>query len=251
LKPEKEWIYTEIEPIVSQEIWTHCNRILDEQQSKRRPPARKPIHLFSGLVFCSCGGKMPVPSKSSNYFCSKCKNKIGIDDLETIFQEQLKTFLFSPEEVTKYFDKADQLIREKEELLNSLTTEEKKIKEEMNKIVQLYLDNQMSKEAVGTHYRPLEERLKQIDQQLPELQGEIDFLKIQYVSSNEVLSEAKDLHTHWPTLTSEEKRRIVETITNKITITNDEVTISLSSIPRPLNSPEWQRNFMDSLRIPA
>ena len=251
LKAKEEWIYTEIEPIISKEIWTHCNQILDEQQSKRRPPARKPIHLFSGLVSCSCGGKMPVPSKSNNYFCSKCKNKIGIDDLETIFHEQLKTFLFSPEEVTKYFDKAAQLIREKEELLDNLTKESKKIKEEMDKIVQLYLDNQMSKEAVGTHYRPFEERLKQIDQQLPEIQGEIDFLKIQYISSNEVLNEAKDLHSHWPTLTSEEKRRIVETITNKITIQKDEVTISLSSLPRSLNSPEWQRNVMGSLRKQA
>ena len=251
LKVKEDWIYTEIEPIVSKEIWANCNQIMDEQQSKRRPPARKPVHLFSGLVSCSCGGKMPVPSKSINYFCSKCKNKIGIDDLESIFQEQLKTFLFSPEEVTKYFDRADQLIREKEELLENLSKESKKVKEEMDKIVQLYLDNQMTKEAVGTHYRPLEERFKQIDRQLPELQGEVDFLKIQYVSNNEVLNEAKDLHTHWPTLTSEEKRRIVETITNKITIEKDEVTISLSSIPHSLNSPEWQRNFMDSWRIRA
>lgn len=236
LKAKVDWVFTEVEAIVSEELWNKCNHILDEQSAKRTPPTRKPVYLFTGLVFCSCGGKMPVPSKSKNYFCSKCKNKIAMDDLEAIFHEQLKTFIFSPDEITKYFDKANQAIKEKEELLESLSKEAKKIREEMDQIIRLYLDKNISQEAVGTHYRPLEERLKQIDEQIPTLQGEIDFLKIQYISSDEVVNDAKDLYSHWTSLGSEEKRQIVETITNKITISNEDINISLSSIPLPLNS---------------
>jgi hypothetical protein len=53
-------------------------------------------------------------------------------------------------------------------------------------------------EGFGRHYRPLEERLKQIDNQIPEVQGEIDFLKIQYLSSDQIFNEAKDLYSRWP-----------------------------------------------------
>ena len=237
LKPLSDWIFTDIEPIVSEEVWLRCNQILDEQHKARRPMAKKPVHLFTGLVFCACGKKMPVPSKSANYYCSKCLNKISMDDLEMIFHEQLKAFLFSPEEMTKYFDKADKLIREKEELFATLIKESEGLRREMNKLVRLYLDDTMTKEAVGTHYRPMEERLKQIEDQIPELQGEIDFLKIQYLSSSEVVTEAKDLYTQWRHIAPDDKRKIVETITNKITVSNQEVSISLSSIPLPLNSP--------------
>ena len=127
-------------------------------------------------------------------------------------------------------------MNEKEELLETLTGEAKKLKEEMERIIKLYLDRTMTQEAVGTHYRPLEERLEQINNQIPQLQGEVDFLKIQKLSQDVVVTEAKGLQGHWNALTFEDKRRIVETITNKITVSTEEISINLSAIPHPLNS---------------
>ncbi len=237
MKPEKDWVLSEIEPIVSEELWDQCNRILDEQRAQRKPPAKKTVHLFSGLVYCeACGTKMPVPSKSSNYYCRKCHNKIGIADLEFIFQEQLKAFFLSPEEIAKNLSQADQTIKAKEELLATLLKESSQIREEMDKIMQLYLDGTMPQEAVGRHYKPLEERFKQLENQIPELQGEIDFLKIQYLSSDEIVSEATNLYSQWPNLEPEDKRRIVETITARISISGQDISIHLSYIPQSLNS---------------
>jgi site-specific DNA recombinase len=237
MKPEKDWVLSEIEPIVSEELWDQCNRILDEQRAQRKPPAKKTVHLFSGLVYCeACGTKMPVPSKSSNYYCRKCHNKIGIADLEFIFQEQLKAFFLSPEEIAKHLSQADQTIKAKEELLATLMRESSQIREEMDKIMRLYLDGTMPQEAVGRHYKPLEERFKQLENQIPELQGEIDFLKIQYLSSDEIVSEATNLYSQWPNLEPEDKRRIVETITERISISGQDISIHLSYIPQSLNS---------------
>ncbi len=238
LKPEDEWVLSEIEPIVSEETWDHCNQMLEEQHAQRRPPARKSLHLFSGLVYCSaCGTGMPVPSKSANYYCRKCHNKIATADLESVFQEQLKAFFFSPEEIAKYLSHADETIREKERLLETIDAESKTIREEMDRIMKLYLDKTVPQEAVGRHYKPLDERFKQIERQLPELQGEIDFLKIQYLSSDEVVNEAQDLYSRWSSLEPSEKRRIVETITEKIIVSGDEIQINLSYVPHSLNSP--------------
>jgi site-specific DNA recombinase len=65
------------------------------------------------------------------------------------------------------------------------------------------------------------------------VQGEIDFLKIQYLSSDEVLTEARDLYSRWPDLAFEEKRQIVENIVEKITVGKDEVAIDLCCLPSP------------------
>jgi len=119
----------------------------------------------------------------------------------------------------------------------------------MDKIYQLYIDDEITSQGFGTRYKPLEERLKQIGEQIPEIQGEIDFLKIQYLSKDEILNEAKDLYSRWNGLTIEERRKIVESITEKVIVGKEDVTINLCYLPT--TSPELaassQRNFRDSL----
>jgi site-specific DNA recombinase len=256
LKPKGEWIEVKVESIVSEELWNQCNAILDEQERKNKRPARKAVHLFSGVVYCHCGSKMYVPSNSPKYICYKCRNKIGEDDLEEVFHHQLKSFFFSPSEIGNYLTKADQVIKEKEELLRALNEEEKKVKQEMDRTFRLYLDDKITPDGFGQRYKPMEERLKQIEHQLPELHGEIDFLKIQYLSSDQILSDARDLYSRWPGLAPEEKRRIVENITEKIIVGTEDVTINLCYLPSPPPSSlkvmaSEQRNFMDSLPLPA
>jgi site-specific DNA recombinase len=231
LKPRSEWVFTEIEPIISEGIWNQCDEILHEQAKLKKQPARPAVYLFSGIAFCACGNKMYVPSNSPKYTCNKCRNKVGVMDLEEVFQEQLKAFVFSPDEITSYFTKANEVIKEKEELLAQLTEEAKKIKQEMDRLVRMCMNNELPEEGFGRHYNPLEEQLKQIEAKVPELQGEVDFQKIQYLSSDELVAEAKDLYSRWPKLGPLEKRTIVETITERVVIGKDEITIQLSHLP--------------------
>lgn len=76
-----------VEPIVSKELWERANKILDETK-----PAKQAVALFTGIVYCGCGGKMLVSSNSSKYICIDCRRKIPTDDLEEIFCSQLKGF---------------------------------------------------------------------------------------------------------------------------------------------------------------
>jgi site-specific DNA recombinase len=59
LKPEKEWVWLPVKPIISEELWARCSAILNERKNGRRP-AKKPTHLFTGFVYCECGEKMYV-----------------------------------------------------------------------------------------------------------------------------------------------------------------------------------------------
>jgi site-specific DNA recombinase len=66
----------------------------------------------------------------------------------------------------------------------------------------------------------------------PRLQGEIDFLKIQHLSEEQLASEAEDLYTRWDDLSPEDKRALVQAIVNRVTVGKDEIEISLSYLPR-------------------
>jgi site-specific DNA recombinase len=231
-KPEHDWIMLPVEPIISEELWNSCNSILQEQERTNKKPTRKPRHLFTGLVFCSCGQKMYVPSNSPKYSCSKCKNKIGTTDLEEIFHEQLKEFVFSPDEITQYFKEADQTIAEKEKLLKTLSDELETLEKETDGFLRLYMDKNLSSDEFGKRNGPLSERKGQINDQIPELQGEIDFLKIQFLSSDQILADAKDLYTRWPELTPDDKRTIADTITEKISIGENDIQINLQYLPQ-------------------
>ncbi|MBI2842153.1 MAG: recombinase family protein [Armatimonadetes bacterium] len=231
LKPESEWVYTTVEAIVPEQLWTECNQILDDQEKRNKRPARKTVQLFSGVVLCSCGGKMYVPSKSHKYTCRKCLAKIDVDDLEEVFHEQLKAFFLSPDELDNYLAKADRVIQEKQDLLQTRFDEERKLKQEMDRVYRFYMDAEITPAGFGARYKPLEERLAQIEDQIPEVQAEIDFLKIQYLSSDEILHEARDLYARWPDLTYEHKRQIIESITQSIIIDKDEVIINLAYLP--------------------
>lgn len=235
LKPESEWAYAEVEPIVPEDLWLRVQASLNERRSTRKPPTKKPAQLFTGVVFCACGGKMYVPSNSPKYVCFNCKkrprNKIPIEDLDKIFHAQLRDFFFSPEEIAKHLESADATLKSEGELLQSLANEQTKLAVEGDKLYDLYLAGELSKEAFGKRNRPLEERLAQLGAEIPRLQGEIDFLRINYLSSADVVSEAQDLYSRWPSLEFEEKRRVVENITEKIVVGDGDISLELCYLP--------------------
>jgi site-specific DNA recombinase len=231
LKPKDEWVHHPVEPIVTEEVWEQCNAVLAGRRRKGKAPGKQPVHLFAGVVRCHCGQKMYVYSESPKYVCKKCRNRIGIGDLEAVFQEQLKGFLLSPEDVAAYLSRADEALAGKEETLEKLRKEEAKVRSEMERVYRAYVSDQMSVDGFGQLYRPLEERLKQLGEELPRLQGEVDFMKIQLLSRDEVLSGAKDLHARWPQLSPEEKRQIVEAVVEEIRVGKEEVEIDLAYFP--------------------
>lgn len=113
----------------------------------------------------------------------------------------------------------------------------------MRKVYQAYVSDRLSMHAYGEQYLPLDERFQQLEEEIPRLQGEIDFLKIQHLASEEVLSEARDLYTRWRELSFEEKRQIVETIVDRIEIGDGEVAIELLYLSPSLSEmAKGQRN---------
>jgi site-specific DNA recombinase len=245
LKPESDWVFTPVEPVVSEELWDLCNEALKLRKAKR-PPGPKPVHLFAGLLFCACGSKMYVFSRSPKYVCPKCRNKIPIEDLEGIFHDELQDFFVSNSKIQEHLASAANQLNEKRERLAAHRKQLEKIRNEMRKVYQLYQSDQVTPESFGKLYRPLEEQERSLAALLPRLEGELDALEIHQVSGDQVVKEATDLHRRWPHLSSEQKRSIVESIVEKIVVTKDSIDITYCYLPSSEELTKRQRNLLDS-----
>lgn len=251
LKPESEWVEVPIPAIVDEALWEECAGLLRERSEGWKPGPR-PVHLFTGVVFCHCGRKMYVPSNSPKWTCQSCRNKIPVPALEKVFAEQLKAFVFSPDAMAEHLGEVDEVVRGKEGLLQTLRSEEAAVQDEAEKLYRLYLDGGLSVQGFRERNDPLEKRKAELQGELPRLQAEIDFLTIRHVSASQVLLEVQTLYERWETLPFEAKRQIVETIVSKITVGDGEVEIDLAYLPTSSNptpdfplshklAAEWER----------
>lgn len=230
MKPEEEWVLRSVEPIVSEELWDRCSALIDEQRS-RRPPARKTVGLFSGIARCHCGARMYPKTGTGKYLCTSCRHKIPIADLEELFHHQLRSFFFSDEQLQEFWAEGDAEVRRCEEELAALERERKKLITEKDKAYRLYIDDQIDGTAFADIYNPIFQRKEEIETRLAELQAEIDVRKIDRISGEEIVTGARQLYDRWDDLSREEKRSIVEAITERIIIGRDEIEIHLHFVP--------------------
>jgi site-specific DNA recombinase len=230
-KPESEWGKVECEPIVSDELWNQANQIIEEQLKSWKKPGKSPVHLFSGLAFCSCGNKMYVSANTPKYFCRKCCNKIPIADLEDITRQELKVFFGQPARIAEHLKNAGNNLAEKSASLQAHEREIQRVRDEMTRTHRLYIEEQITAQGFGEFYKPAEARLNQLQSELPKLEAEVDFLKVNKLSAADVLHEANSLYERWPTLPPTDKRKIVEALIEKIVIGKGEIDITLSYLP--------------------
>lgn len=251
LKPEEEWIHTPVPALISPELWEECNSLITRRVHGNQKRARTAVHLFAGLLHCGCGQKMYVFSRSPKYICKRCKNKIPMEDLEEIFRAELEAFFIDPVKLQKLLAVSSQELVEKERHLDQHRKQLDTIKDEMEKTYRLYQESQISTQGFGKIYKPLEEREAELSLELAKLEGEYDAMKIHQISAEEVTKEATHLQEIWPRLDQSEKRRIVESITEKIVITVDEINITFSYLPSSEELIKEQRNLSGSSRPPT
>jgi site-specific DNA recombinase len=230
-KPESEWGRAECPPIVAEGLWNQVNQIIEEQLKSWKKPGKQPMHLFSGLAYCSCGTKMYVRAESLKYYCRKCCNKIPVQDLENIVRDELKLFFGQHDRVSQHLEEAGRNVVEKTALLDAHQREIQKVKEEMRQTHQLYLNRQISGDGFRDLYAPAEERKNQLESELPRLQAEVDFLKVNKLSADDVVHESANLHERWPSMSPEDRRKIVEALIEKIVISDTGIDITYSHLP--------------------
>ncbi|MET0272053.1 MAG: recombinase family protein [Phenylobacterium sp.] len=231
LKPESDWVVNQVEPIVSQELWDRCQAILGSQRAQMKPVAKTGVHLFAGIAHCACGTKMYVRAGSPKYVCEGCRNKIPVADLEDVFLSELNRFLLSPREIEAHARAADEAMREKERLVERALADLRKVEADEQKLFALYHSGEVAKEDFGRHHKPLSERHRQLSDELPRLQAELDVMRISAASQEEAIIGARTLTEGWSSLTAPQKRQMIEATTKRIIIGKEEIEIDLLSLP--------------------
>lgn len=251
VKDETEWILQPCEPIISRELWDECVSILDTQAKRRKPIGRRAVFLLSGLVQCACGNTMYVYHNTQSYSCRKCKRRIAVSDIDDIYQLYLKDYLGSINHA-EFIRQSDEQLQHAKELLTITQKERQRIAKRVSDLLELRLNGELSKERYLEQYQPLEQRLQQLDQELPSLEAEIDVRAMQLVSSDAVIHEAHTLMDEWLTLPFSQKRLIVETITTGLVIGDQDIEINLAYAPvLPQNPGNSSHHHRGSWKPPA
>ena len=234
LKPESEWVTTPVEPIVEEELWNQCNEILDRHKRKLggKPKPRKTSYLFTGYLFCHCGGVMRVSSNNrKKYVCQKCRNKIPVEDLEEIYRGELERFFVSTEEIDKQLQSAQLHAQSQSDLIKVLDKELASIEKQTDALIDLYSKGAINADSFAERNEPLQQRKAEIQTERNKLQGEADLLKIDLLNANLISEEGVKLSQRWKKMDFREKRTLVETITGQITIGTEDIHIELYCLP--------------------
>lgn len=217
-KPESEWGTVECPPIVSEETFDRVAAILEEQTKPRHKPGKKPVHVFAGLVKCGCGGKMYVYTRSPNYTCAKCKNKIAATALEKIFTESIAENLSDTDQIAAHLERSKSKIAERQEQTAALRTQCDAVRAEMKKLYDLYIANGIGVDQFKELNTPLHNRLGQLIEELSKIKGEMTALEVSDLSVDAVALEARSLSALWPTLDTAGKQRLAPTLCSEIII---------------------------------
>ncbi len=254
-KPKEEWIELPCEAIITEELWNSCNEILAKNGTRPNRIGKQTSYLLSGYLYCSCGKKMYIYHEAKVYKCTACKKKIDAADIDEIYHEQLRSFLLTDADIESHQNSSQQQINEKEQLLKAVRNEYEKLYKKLEVHIDMRSSGELNREDFAAFYQPVQLQLRQMENQMPELQAEIDFLKIRALSSETIIEEAKDLYNSWKELPFDEKRNIIETITERITIHADTIDITFSYLPAPLSSSKngvnSRRDFKGSSRPPT
>lgn len=238
-KPTSEWIHLECPAIVSVALWNECNAYLDQQLKKHKRTGRVAKYLLAGYIQCECGKKMYVSTGSPSYACSICKTKIRIEDVDDIYRDELKEFLYADREGSDHQAHIQIQLQEKQALLETTGCEYRKLEADMQELVAMRVRKELNAEDFTRHYQPLKNRFEQLSNPLSQVQAQIDYLTIQAASAGAVIAEARDLYQRWPDMPFAEKRSIVEAITVQIVIGKETIKTKLANVP-PAHTPSPQ-----------
>jgi len=234
-KPEAEWVTFPVEAIVDEDLWRECNAIVEETGTKYATHrGRKPTYLFAGVVRCgTCGGdqKLYRSAASPKYRCYRCAAKIAGDDLEALLVEQLSGFLLSEDRIDEMLEESKREAERRQALAETLRRDRKDAHRKADGLVDLYQQGGLGIDEFKDRNAPLRQRISEIDAELVKIEREAGAALAATSVKREALADGVRLRDEWPSMDLPQKRKIVEGLVERITLTGDEVEFSLNYIP--------------------
>jgi site-specific DNA recombinase len=224
-KPESDWVLHDCPRIVSDELWDEVNSLLTQKKLSGERQTKNVTNLFAGICYCGCSHKMSVPSGMKKYVCNKngCKRRIEIDTLEVIFQSELDTFANAPETLQSNKQEAEKLLADTGNLITSCEGQLQRVNGQIDTLLDLYQSGALDETGFRGRYESLRDRNAELAIELPKLREKNAKLLRTLAAGAEVQAETKDISIRYITMSFAEKRRLIESVVERVTIGNDEV----------------------------
>ena len=233
-KPESEWVHHPCEPIVSEELWNSVNDMLTEKKLTGVRQSRTAKTLFGGLCYCKCGGKMYVPSNMKKYVCDVqgCRHKIPTDTLEAIFQSELDTFAYSKDTLAEFRLRSETELDQTVNLIDGHQRQIEQIDKQTDSLLALHQAGSLDQPAFAKRYQPLQRRMSELTNELTKLTATADKLTSDLTRGEDALIETQDVAQRYPAMSFAYRRRLVETVVERVTVGDDEVEFVYLFDPR-------------------
>lgn len=230
IKGEENWEFVKVPALITEQKWNNVQAILKEQASKVTRPSKTNIHLFTGIAKCSCGGKMYVLSKTEKYTCNKCKRKISVTDLETIFQDQLHTFSMKEDSVDDILEQSRNTHKDIQLLFETTKKEIIHTEKKIGSLFTLHESGQIKTEDFAQHHKEPKEKLLQLQEQKEQLEYQLNNFTSKSQHLVKAFSVLKDVYGRWNSLSKTDKRSIIESMAETIIIDEDSIEITLNQL---------------------
>jgi site-specific DNA recombinase len=233
-KPESEWVHHPCEAIVSEELWNSVNDMLIEKRLAGVRQSRTAKTLFGGLCHCQCGGKMYVPSNMKKYVCEVqgCRRKIPIDTLEAIFQSELDTFAFAPETLDENKRRMSDALQTTTDLIEGHEQNITRLDSQIDSLLALHQSGAIDQDGFAKRYKPLGDRNRELAAELPRLIEKRQKLSTNLNRQADVVAETQDIAKRYPKMSFADRRRLVETVVENVTVGDDTVSFCYLFDPR-------------------
>lgn len=239
LKPQSEWVYFQVEPLIDEKTWNEINAII-KQNASPFPATPPPIgkYAFSGLLTCgNCNKPMYVLKydgmKIPRYACRNCKQKINEDVLFDSFQEGLRCMVVHPEQLNEAVKDNDNAvsIQDKEAQLKTIKSELRSIDKKVDGFLDLLNDGVMERALFKERIKDLHERKDQLEKNMSELEAEIAYIKTSTLGKDFLLTQATTLYSLWDTISYENRVKIVRELLSGIVLKEDALFFEYFYLP--------------------
>lgn len=232
--------------IVSNDLWNRVQTKMNDNRKPRRNATR--YYLLTGKLTCGeCGSAFVGGSyfmgrdKETKYFIYSCNSRqrktgcsnksIRADLLEDYIFDLIKNDLLGLEQINiltnKILEIAEKAVLINKDLFDDLTNKRDKLKRNVDKLFDLYLEGDLSKENLVDRSKGIQQQIDDYDLRLKKM----SFNAFEHLDENKIKIYLIDLRDKIHEADEVVKREIIEALLDKIVIHHEEVEINFKVDP--------------------
>lgn len=237
-KPESEWVYHDVHPIIQQGQWEelHMHRTARQESCRAVAPPKESKYLFGSVLWCQCGTKMYMyhatkDSGSVIYRCRKCGRKAHETDLSAMMQEALESVIIQPSSLVPmdhdHGDNPDDIRARGRAMID----EAEKLKKKKSAMFDLAIIDPIVKEELVEQLRELVRQIEGLQAEALRLGEQADRITITRAGYGPLLEQAATMAALWPSMLYDKQRQIINELFERVECRDHETIFTVHWLP--------------------